>query len=663
MYDDIGSGFWSDGITAKSVKSEIDSNPNAKSIRISLNSPGGDAIEGCAIHSVLRDWANSQPDRSVNVKVDGIAASAASVIAMAGDTVTMGIGSMMMVHQAWSRCTGYADDMRKNADVLDCISQSIAQVYSSKTGMAAESCLALMADETWMTAGDCVDKGFADDIAEETPDELETEDQAMAMARGFKLLASMKKVPEQLRPQVGGLASSITNAHLRSIADGIRAGTAAFHAAAIPSHSTATVDSAWDGPANEARLKSDQSYAYYSKAFAWVDDGGDKSKKGSYRFPHHEVSADGTPGAANVKACQSGIAVLNGGRGGTTIPDADKKGVYNHLAAHLKSAGLTPPAYKGTVVEPAVDPVAHVDPVPAPIAILPTLYALIRSGAAGAEYELKPGQHQSVQAQTISGVGAQDLEPVQVQAPILAVRRVGNAKLCLPKYRKMASGGTVGAKPVVTFSPQAGPDTFPDPITSASGVLAPYNIPSVNLGDFVEVYQKGCFSAWLTTFSDYRVLFNHDSSMVLGRRSAGTAYMWDTDAGLCYSADFPSTSYARDLAVLLDRGDINEASTAMWILAYRWETRNGVKTRVVEKAALLEGSIESFAAYTATSAEIDRPAEELQEQERIAAQVLATAQAIVDPPVVPSVAAQYDDFDLDVRIRMLGLTLATSSLQ
>ena len=199
MYDDIGSGFWSDGITAKSVKSEIDSNQNAKSIRISLNSPGGDAIEGCAIHSVLRDWANSQPERSVNVKVDGIAASAASVIAMAGDTVTMGIGSMMMVHQAWSRCTGYADDMRKNADVLDCISQSIAQVYSSKTGMAAESCLALMADETWMTAGDCVDKGFADDIAEETPDELETEDQAMAMARGFKLLASMKKVPEQLR--------------------------------------------------------------------------------------------------------------------------------------------------------------------------------------------------------------------------------------------------------------------------------------------------------------------------------------------------------------------------------------------------------------------------------------------------------------------------------
>jgi len=113
--------------------------------------------------------------------------------------------------------------------------------------------------------------------------------------------------------------------------------------AAIRVHHTATDDRAWDGPANEGRLRKDESEAYYKSAFAWQDPEGDPKTKGAYRFIHHLVDGGGDVGAASTRACSSAIGVLNGGRGGTTIPDADRRGVYNHLAAHLKDADMTPP--------------------------------------------------------------------------------------------------------------------------------------------------------------------------------------------------------------------------------------------------------------------------------------------------------------------------------
>lgn len=111
-------------------------------------------------------------------------------------------------------------------------------------------------------------------------------------------------------------------------------------------HHTETSDAAWDGPANEARLKLDQPESYYRQAYAWQDPDGDPTTKAAYKFIHHEVDGDGNIGAANVRACVTGIAVLNGARGGTTIPDADRPGVYNHLAAHLRDADVEPPELK-----------------------------------------------------------------------------------------------------------------------------------------------------------------------------------------------------------------------------------------------------------------------------------------------------------------------------
>ena len=112
---------------------------------------------------------------------------------------------------------------------------------------------------------------------------------------------------------------------------------------AIGVHHTVTSEWGWDGPANEARLKGEQTAAYYRQAFAWQDPDGDPKTKAAYRFIHHEVDGQGAIGAANLRACSAGIGVLNGGRGGTTIPAEDVAGVYRHLAAHLKDADREPP--------------------------------------------------------------------------------------------------------------------------------------------------------------------------------------------------------------------------------------------------------------------------------------------------------------------------------
>lgn len=109
--------------------------------------------------------------------------------------------------------------------------------------------------------------------------------------------------------------------------------------AAIRPHETDVTATAWDGPGVVAAIPDDASVSDLRSVFAWIDPTGEPDVKGSYRFPHH----NGPGGPANVKACIAGIAVLNGARGGTSIPEADRQGVYEHLAAHLRDADREPP--------------------------------------------------------------------------------------------------------------------------------------------------------------------------------------------------------------------------------------------------------------------------------------------------------------------------------
>lgn len=112
---------------------------------------------------------------------------------------------------------------------------------------------------------------------------------------------------------------------------------------AFGSHSTGTDDRAWDAGANEKRVKKDQARSYYAKIYAYYDPDGEVGNKSTYKFIHHFIGSGGEPGVASTRACSNGIAILNGGRGGTNIPDADRQGVWRHLAKHLRDADMEPP--------------------------------------------------------------------------------------------------------------------------------------------------------------------------------------------------------------------------------------------------------------------------------------------------------------------------------
>lgn len=115
---------------------------------------------------------------------------------------------------------------------------------------------------------------------------------------------------------------------------------------AIPPHSTATVDAAFDGPAAEARIPNDAGASTLRKMYAYVDPSKNPNTKAAYKYGHHQVSSDGKIGAANVRGCITGIAELNGARGGPGVSDKDRPGVWKHLAKHLRDAKRTPPPLK-----------------------------------------------------------------------------------------------------------------------------------------------------------------------------------------------------------------------------------------------------------------------------------------------------------------------------
>lgn len=149
-------GFF--GITAEQFLDELQ-HVNSGTINLHLNSPGGDVFDGIAIYNALKAHA-----AAVNVYVESIAASIASVIAMAGDTVTMRRGSMMMIHEPFALAIGDARDMRKMAEALDVMGDSIAAIYAGRAGGEIPAWRAVMAEETWYSADEAVTAKLADRI-------------------------------------------------------------------------------------------------------------------------------------------------------------------------------------------------------------------------------------------------------------------------------------------------------------------------------------------------------------------------------------------------------------------------------------------------------------------------------------------------------------------
>lgn len=156
IYDEIGG--W--GIGAKQFLGDI-SKLAGKHLHVRINSPGGSVIEGTAIFNALRRHVGG-----VTVHIDGLAASMASVIAMAGLPVLMADNALLMIHNPWTVAMGDSEDMRKTADLLDKLKANIRNAYERKTGMDADKLQEMMDAETWLDAVDSVALGFADAIEE-----------------------------------------------------------------------------------------------------------------------------------------------------------------------------------------------------------------------------------------------------------------------------------------------------------------------------------------------------------------------------------------------------------------------------------------------------------------------------------------------------------------
>ena len=157
IFGDIVSEKWFDEETsATSFRDALKELGDVSTINLSINSGGGSVFDGIAIYNMLKSHK-----ATVNVYVEGLAASIASVIAMAGDTITMRSGSMMMVHMPWTLSQGNAEEMRKTADTLEKTGDSIVDIYSERTGISSDDIRNIMNDETWLSAEEAVEQGWA----------------------------------------------------------------------------------------------------------------------------------------------------------------------------------------------------------------------------------------------------------------------------------------------------------------------------------------------------------------------------------------------------------------------------------------------------------------------------------------------------------------------
>ncbi|MBE7183834.1 MAG: Clp protease ClpP [Methylobacterium mesophilicum] len=157
IYDEIGAY----GVSAKSFLDELGAIPDASAITLRINSPGGSVFDAVAIYNALKRRSGT-----VTVSIDGIAASAASYVAMAGGEVVMPENAFLMIHDPSGMVMGSAADMRAMAEALDKIRDSLVTGYSAKSGAAIEAVAALMAKETWLSASEALALGFCDRLAE-----------------------------------------------------------------------------------------------------------------------------------------------------------------------------------------------------------------------------------------------------------------------------------------------------------------------------------------------------------------------------------------------------------------------------------------------------------------------------------------------------------------
>ena len=188
IYDEIG--MW--GVTAKDFAQDLKALKGLGDIALRINSPGGSVFEGIAIYNLIKNHGGT-----IVAHVDGLAASMASVIAMAATKVVMPENALMMVHNPWGGAVGDAAELRKAAETMDKVKEAMISAYAAKTGKSAEEISAIMDEETWYTGADAVREGFADELG-----------QAVQMAASFDL-SKFSNVPQTLSAVAGNVQKPV----------------------------------------------------------------------------------------------------------------------------------------------------------------------------------------------------------------------------------------------------------------------------------------------------------------------------------------------------------------------------------------------------------------------------------------------------------------------
>ncbi|CDM90575.1 head maturation protease, ClpP-related [Xenorhabdus bovienii] len=202
VLDVIGEDFWGEGVTAKRISAALGSLGSAD-VMVNINSPGGDMFEGLAIYNVLRAHKGK-----VTVRVLGIAASAASIIAMAGDEIQMGRGAFLMIHNCWAVGIGNRHDFAKLSADLAPFDASMKDIYVARSDLDENTIVQMMDNETYIGANDAIEKGFADSLMSADTIETGEESYSAALRKMDALLAKANTPRSERRKLIKSLTGS-----------------------------------------------------------------------------------------------------------------------------------------------------------------------------------------------------------------------------------------------------------------------------------------------------------------------------------------------------------------------------------------------------------------------------------------------------------------------
>lgn len=323
LYGEIADSTWyGDEVTPKQFKEDLDALGDISELRIYINSPGGDVFAGQAIYSILRRHSA----RKV-VYVDGLAASAASLVAMAGDRIIMPRNAMMMVHNPWTIVIGDATTLRQVADALDKVRETLVSVYEGKTGLSRDKIVEMLDAETWMTADEAAELGFADEIEEAKQVAASLAGPGRLVVNGVTVdLTKFRNPPKVL---VAGPVPRVRNG---VVPDDVSREKAPENTPWQAPNLEDFTDRSWDELSDEEKRRIAGHYAWAANM--------PPERFEDLKLPHHRAS-DGA-------VVWNGVVAAAQRLDQTDLPAADVPRVKAHLASHYHQFGRKAPWEEGS---------------------------------------------------------------------------------------------------------------------------------------------------------------------------------------------------------------------------------------------------------------------------------------------------------------------------